>query len=493
MAPVVRVRFNNLAGKLGGSLTATSTTITFAGPLTYDGAIAVPTIAAPDYIPLTLEPGSGNFEVVWLTAYTQAATTGTILRGVEGAPVGHANGVSFAHAQTVMDFAVNQPGIYMPPGWNQNWAAKLQGAPASKPVVACVGTSIINGSWASSLYSKGWSGLLRASLQAQYGYGGDGFIGEGQCVIDEPTYTGVDVINKVPFSGGGITKYVGATQYEGPGASVLVSTASYGSTQTLTVIRSGDKITPYVQMGSGHGAFTYTVDGVTAPGGPFSTNNASGAVQALGATSGWGTGQHTVVLSIDGSQPTITILGFGFENTSGVVMNVHAHGGHQSAYFVDQNPPAANQPMNWCGGQYYPCDLLICDLGVNDAFFSVTAAVFIQNIRTFLEAIRDTTTSTKKANTDLLFIMNHVGEYDTINQYHLYAAGIKSLCETYGAGMIDFWTLGRNSWQNWKDLSYWGNDSSNGNPGSSTVHPGDIGHAYMASVITPYVMANAVF
>lgn len=487
-----RLRFNNLSGKLGGSLTNSATTITFTGPLTYDGAIAVPTIVAPYFLPITLEYGTGNFEVVWLTAYTTAAVTGTIVRGVEGLPVAHANGVSFAHVPTVMDFPVNQPGIYMPPGWNTNWAAKLLGAPASQPVVACVGTSIINGSWSSSLYNKGWSGLLRKSLQAQYGYGGDGFIGEGQSVIDEPTYTGVDVINKSPFSGGGITKYTGATQYEGPGASVLISTASYSSAQTLTVIRSGDKIGVYVQMTSGGGSFTYTVDGSAAQG-PFSTNNANDAIQLLGTTSGWGPGQHTVILTIASGQPAVVILGFMFTNATGVIMNVQAHGGHQSAYFVDQNPPAANQPMNWCGGQYLPCDLLICDLGVNDAFFSITTSAFIANIRTFLEAIRDSQTSSKVGNTDLLFIMNNIGQYDTISQWHLYTTAMRGVAETYGAGFIDFWALGRNSWESWKNLGYWGSDNNTGNSGQSTVHPGDIGHAYMASIITPYVMANAVF
>ena len=89
--------------------------------------------------------------------------------------------------------------------------------------------------------------------------------------------------------------------------------------------------------------------------------------------------------------------------------------------------------------------------------------------------------------------MNNIGQYDTISQWHLYTTAMRGVAETYGAGFIDFWALGRNSWESWKNLGYWGSDNNTGNSGQSTVHPGDIGHAYMASIITPYVMANAVF
>jgi hypothetical protein len=101
---MARLRYNNLQGTLGASLTNVATAVTFSAALTYQQGTAVPTIVSPDYIPLTLEPGSVNEEVVQLTAYTAAATTGTITRGSEGAGVAHSNGVSFVHAPTAVDF-----------------------------------------------------------------------------------------------------------------------------------------------------------------------------------------------------------------------------------------------------------------------------------------------------------------------------------------------------------------------------------------------------
>jgi hypothetical protein len=63
----------------------------------------VPTIVAPDYIALTLEPATPNEGTVWLTAYTANATTGTIARGQEGAGVAHNNGTQFACVMTSGD------------------------------------------------------------------------------------------------------------------------------------------------------------------------------------------------------------------------------------------------------------------------------------------------------------------------------------------------------------------------------------------------------
>lgn len=99
---MARLRYNNALGALGASLTNSGTTITFAV------APAFATLTGSDYIPIVLEPPttspSANFEVVYLTAYTAAATTGTISRGQEGTTgVVHSNGVAWAVAPSVLD------------------------------------------------------------------------------------------------------------------------------------------------------------------------------------------------------------------------------------------------------------------------------------------------------------------------------------------------------------------------------------------------------
>lgn len=109
-----RLRYNDLATgasgstvtlALGASLTSGATAVTFNAALTYDNGIAVPTLAGTDYIPLHILDSNGHLsETVWLTAYTAAATSGTITRGQEGTTgIAHSSGDKIVHSPTVLD------------------------------------------------------------------------------------------------------------------------------------------------------------------------------------------------------------------------------------------------------------------------------------------------------------------------------------------------------------------------------------------------------
>lgn len=106
---MARKRYDGLRTTLGGGLTNSGTTITFGAALTYHGtqADAVPTLGANDHIPLGILDANGVVcEVVWLTAYTAGATTGTIVRGKEGSTgIAHATGDKVVCAATSRDVA----------------------------------------------------------------------------------------------------------------------------------------------------------------------------------------------------------------------------------------------------------------------------------------------------------------------------------------------------------------------------------------------------
>ena len=111
-----RLRYNGVATaalplSLGAALTSGGTTITFNAALKYGGGTAVPTLAAGEYLPLTIiDPLTlAASEVVWLTAYTAGATTGTISRGQEGTSgVAHASGDRVVHGALIADVAGHQ-------------------------------------------------------------------------------------------------------------------------------------------------------------------------------------------------------------------------------------------------------------------------------------------------------------------------------------------------------------------------------------------------
>ena len=99
---MTEVRYNNQSGSLGASLTNSGTTITFAT------APDFATLSGGQTITLALEPGTSNYEIVYLTAYTAGTTTGTISRAAEDGTnwpaVAHNSGVAWACAPTVNDF-----------------------------------------------------------------------------------------------------------------------------------------------------------------------------------------------------------------------------------------------------------------------------------------------------------------------------------------------------------------------------------------------------
>lgn len=101
---MARLRYNGLIAALGAELGAADTTITFDAALT-SSAGAVPTLATGEYIPLAiLDVDGGVLEVVHLTAYTAAATTGTVERAKEGTTAAvHPSGLSVVHGPTAAD------------------------------------------------------------------------------------------------------------------------------------------------------------------------------------------------------------------------------------------------------------------------------------------------------------------------------------------------------------------------------------------------------
>jgi hypothetical protein len=102
---MARLRYNGLSATLGASLTSSATPVTFGAALTHSNGTNVPTITGSDYIPLAILDTSGHLsEIVWLTAYTAAATTGTIARGKEGTTgVSHSSGDKVIQGPTALD------------------------------------------------------------------------------------------------------------------------------------------------------------------------------------------------------------------------------------------------------------------------------------------------------------------------------------------------------------------------------------------------------
>lgn len=103
MATTYRRRHNLVSTTLGAALATGATSITFAAALKEGGTGGsnIATLGTDEYLPLTIDN-----EVVYLTAYTSGATSGTIVRAQEGTVdpgADHANGTAVKNAPTKRD------------------------------------------------------------------------------------------------------------------------------------------------------------------------------------------------------------------------------------------------------------------------------------------------------------------------------------------------------------------------------------------------------
>ncbi|MEU5284114.1 SGNH/GDSL hydrolase family protein [Streptomyces sp. NPDC020755] len=365
-------------------------------------------------------------------------------------------------------------GVYVPPGWGTVWKAQRAASGLARIVVA--GDSLSQGYFASDLTNSSWVGLVRQALQTQYGDGGSGFYSTSRSSAVMSASAGAlaawEANNSIATLTG--TWTLGALNF-GPGITFIQAAAA--ATATFQVSGSIVKIFN-ISGAAPRAGFTYTIDGGAAV--PVPVTIGPTGVQVTTVT-GLTEGEHTVTIGWDGAVSEILYLvGVAGENTAGVVVDNLARAGSRSSHWANGN--ILNSPYN--GGTGYPADLVICSLGLNDAANAVTGADWSANMGTYLRAVR----AAHDGETDILLLLHHIGDYGSTAgaaAYHTYAAQFQSLAAAYGAATVNLWAQGRNSWDYWNGLGYWGDGTTPGPAGTDLVHASDAGHAYIASQVLP--------
>ena len=376
-------------------------------------------------------------------------------------------------------------GICVPAGWGEFWKPKRDaaGAGTGKAVVAAVGSSSFMGLYSSNPVTKGLVGLIAKDLQTTYGDGGSGFYSSiwQRISNSDETTSALDLWE----ANGVFVGLTGANWEEGgtligPGCHYIF-TDSPGATITFQV-RGTSVIIYTTGKDGGRADWTYTIDG-SAP--VTVVDNAStGLVVIPTRVNGLTAGDHTVVLTHTGvAGEYFAVCGVAGENNTGVIVNNFGRSGATSSSFT-----AAGR-IKWNGGVDYPADVLIYCVGANDAAAGVTTDAWSKNVRTFLDSVKDgTSTAGVKANgtTDVVIVMQHIGHYDTTNvRYQDYIVRGQGLAAAYGAAFVDLWTIGRNSWNYLNSLNYWGNSTNPSLSGTDDIHMSDLGHQAAASAILP--------
>lgn len=174
------------------------------------------------------------------------------------------------------------------------------------------------------------------------------------------------------------------------------------------------------------------------------------------------------------------------ENATGVIVDNLARAGAGSGSYATLPESALN--ATWNGGVNYPCHLAIYTAGPNDASSDVAPDVWVANVAAWLRGVRDLGTS--QGATDIILGLPHLGRHTTANfRYAEYASRLRSLAASYGAAVVDWWQMGRNSWPYWSTLGYWGTSAGTGAAGTDSVHLSDAGFAAMAAPVIDLLRA----
>jgi hypothetical protein len=364
-------------------------------------------------------------------------------------------------------------GYYIPPAWGEFWRPKRNAAQAGtgKATVGVIGGAAAAGFPASKLRSKGWPGVLTTSLQTAYGDGGSGYYTSLLSSLGILGYTSTtswtsELIGQVgTWAIGG---YVA-----GPGWGYLYSSTP-GDNLTFTV--RGTSITIYTLGADGqHTPWSYSIDGASAV--TVTDTATTGLAVIATKITGLSVGTHTVKLTHTGtSGKYLSVCGVAGENSTGVVLNNFARRYAVASEYL----PTLKMP--WNGGPSYPADVVIYAVSIDDIVSGIDADAWATSVRQHLNNIRDGGAATGA--TDIVILLPHIGSADTATFcYQDFVERAHGLARAFQAAVIDLWAIGRNSWNYWNSLSYWGDTANPGVAGTDAFFMSDVGHSYVAGVI----------
>lgn len=365
-------------------------------------------------------------------------------------------------------------GITIPDNWGQFWRPKRDNAAAAPAKVMLIGDSITHGFYSSNLKTTSWAGRIRTTLQTAYGSGGSGMFSTSS--TNEVSPPSAPVLAQWQANGSYATTTGTWTSgiLFGPGITHIRSTNA--ATVTFTGVTGTSVRLWYITGGAPRAAWTYEIDG----GGPVAVPAVVGGTTIANIdVTGLANTAHTVVITWNGvAGDVLDIIGVAGFNANGVIVDNLGRSGTNTTQWSN----ASLLTSDWNGGPQNPADLLVIGLGINDAIFTTNdSETWTTNMTNFLQSVK----LSNNGATDLIFMVHHFGSSIDVHQYGNYASRIYDLAQNYNAAVINMWALGRNSWDYWNTLGFWGDSNNAGPAGTNTVHPSDAGHQFIADTLTP--------
>jgi len=185
-----------------------------------------------------------------------------------------------------------------------------------------------------------------------------------------------------------------------------------------------------------------------------------------------------VVAFTSGSAALADVRGL---NTTGIVGYGMNHFGRSSGDVHTVTSLSSALTIGRVSIEAFAPDLFIYEEGINDLTFDVLGISYAYNVASAMDfALAGNPLC------DVVIVVPHRGNTPDLTElYPAYIRELRAVADSYGALLVDFWPIGKNSYPYWSNLGYFGDGTADGLSGNNPVHPGDAGHAYMESVLYP--------
>lgn len=376
---------------------------------------------------------------------------------------------------TALENQVPSQGVTVPESWGQFWRPKRDAAGAASAKLMLIGDSVTHGFYSSNLKTTSWAGRVKTSLQTAYGDGGSGMFSTSSTQVNSAVSAGAQAL----WEGNG--SYATTTGTWTTGIAFGPGISHIRSTNTATVTFPGIVGTNirlwYITGGAPRAAWTYDIDG----GGPVAVPAVVGATTIANIDVAVAAGTHSVVISWNGvAGDVLDFIGVAGYNATGIIVDNMGRSGTNASSAQWGNPSALTMP--WNGGTSNPADLVIVAIGINDALLiSEAPDVWVTGMANVLTQIK----AANNGATDIILLHQHYGSSANNNLYTQYATRIHDLADNFGAAMVNMWAAGRNSWDYWNSLTFWGDSANPAVSGTNSVHPSDAGHQFIANTLLP--------
>lgn len=339
----------------------------------------------------------------------------------------------------------------------------LKNTSTQKVKIYCIGESNTRGEYSSDEVNKSWVGVMKSSLQNQYGNAGEGFISIYEGALPSGTKPRWTLGQGWSVSGAlnTVTSNVG-----GFGGCFAISNKN---TSSATLVFTGTDLDLLYSKAIGGGTATVTIDGKK-----IDTINCFDETASFShkvSYSGLSNTTHTLVITPNTASDIFIEGAIASSNTTGIEVDKIAISSKGGSYF--------NAPLQKRSWDTLPApDLVLLSFGINESANRIP----VEDYKTNMIAL---VTYWQGRGSNVCIVPNQKPADSWTTNWPAYVASMYEIADTYNTGIIDIYKAFFEDYTTAQKQGLFGmaaNDYSGGS-GTNTGHPSDKGYKYIGDVI----------